>query len=132
MSRFEFLVAGADAGRTGGGWLVATVGVGVGTGMAAGGYSAVCSLPFVFAFLLGVFGGGFFVCPGCAIELPSALKKSPTDPAWADEATSREETASVRKNLGKLRLIDCDLTIRRFAEKLQGNLFDADAEPLER
>ena len=42
-----------------------------------------CCDVFVFCrFGCGVaFGFGF--CPGCAIEFPTALKKSPTDPALA-------------------------------------------------
>ena len=108
MSRLEFLFGGAEARRTGG-WLVVGVGLGGGGGMVGagvGGYSAICPSDFDLVFIVGVFGGGAFLrWPGCAIEFPSALKKSPSDPASARGATSKAAAIRRTKSFGKERLI---------------------------
>lgn len=99
MSRFEVFVGGADAGRTGG-WVVAALGVGVGAGMigaGVGGYSGGGALVFVFGFFDCGLGCACFFWPGCAMELPRALKKSPSEPACAfDARTSTASKAAIK------------------------------------
>lgn len=101
------LFGGADAGRTGG-CVVVAVAVAVGDGGAGvGGYSAVCWFSFVLDFFVVDFGGGvFFFWLGCAIELPSALKKSPIEPARAGGATMSVLIARARKILFITLLMD--------------------------
>src|ERR1044072_2340799 len=106
MSRFEFFIGGAEAGRTGG-WVVLAVGVAVGDGGIGGGVggksATCCWLVLAFGFFAVGFGVGCFLgWPGCAMELPSALKKSPSDPASARWAASRAAINATTTVLGNL------------------------------
>ena len=137
MSRFEFRsrCGGADAGRTGG-WLVVAVGVGVGGGAGGGvgGYSAAFWSDVL---ALDRFGGGvafgFGFWPGCAIEFPSALKKSPTEPARTALGASQSAAVVSPTTIGIFTLLisipvscrrDARSTARVWAEPLQGEKLD--------